>query len=170
MAKRRENLTQEQVKAVLKYDPETGLFFRKMPKSRRHPVPRLILMGSFDCKGYVRVGVAGGNYPSHRIAWLYMTGEWPSGEIDHINRVKSDNRWANLREATSAENQANTPARKNNISGFKGASRVGCKWAARIRVNGTRHYLGMYDNPKHAHEAYAAASRKFYGEFAEVSR
>ncbi len=166
MGRKRTQLTQEQVKAALVYDPETGLFFKKMPASRRHPAPRLVLLGYIDRKGYIRIGVAGENHPAHRIAWLYMTGAWPADQIDHINGVKPDNRWANLREADNSQNQANIPARKNNPVGLKGAHRAAeGRWSSRITIRGERYFLGLFDTPEEAHSAYRGAVAKLNPEF-----
>ncbi len=100
--------------------------------------------------------------------WLIITGEWPEGRLDHINRVKSDNRWCNLREATNSQNLMNRYAPKNNTSGYKGVTlrQANQKWRSRITVNYKRIYLGDFDTKIEAHEAYYAASQKYFGEFA----
>jgi hypothetical protein len=107
------------------------------------------------------------NYSAHRLAWLYVYGEWPSDQIDHINRNRSDNRIANLRIATPTQNQANRSVCKRNTTGFKGVTvdpRTG-RFRAKIRVNGKRTHIGVFDSAEEAGAAYVAASRRVYGDF-----
>ena len=104
----------------------------------------------------------------HRLAWLYMTGKWPVAQIDHINMVKNDNRWSNLREATKAQNKANSPGRST--CGFKGVyvvkKRGTIKYRAQLRSAGKLHDLGYYRTPEEANAAYAVAAERMHGEFA----
>ena len=85
---------------------------------------------------------------AHRLAWLYVHGEWPAEEIDHLNRVRSDNRISNLRLATQAENKQNTSLRRDSTSGHKGVSwhKRDKKWVAEIKLHGKKHYLGYFNN------------------------
>ena len=89
-------LTQSELKSLLHYDPETGLFTWIAPLSNRVQVGDVC--STVAPIGYILIGVRGQKLYAHRLAWLYMTGEWPENQIDHINCVKTDNRWANLRE------------------------------------------------------------------------
>src|ERR1035437_5724966 len=98
-------LTQEKLKELLHYDPETGLFTWK--NTRHNAVKIGAIAGYWRKDGYVGIYVLGHHYLAHRIAWLYMTCEWPEFEIDHENRKYSDNRWKNLREATHLQNMHN---------------------------------------------------------------
>ena len=105
------------------------------------------------------------------MAWLYMTGRWPRGQVDHRDLDKGNDRWLNLRVATPGQNNANSRSRKTNTSGFKGVSyhiRVR-KYVAQIGHNGKIIYLGQFDDPAIAHQAYAEAARRLYGEFARVA-
>ena len=115
--------------------------------------------------------VAGKRYSAHRLAWLYMTGDWPPDEVDHKNRVRTDNRWDNLRLADTFTNKRNTSAYRNNKSGFKGVSWHVCsrKWRSRIRVDGKEKNLGLYDTPEQANAAYERAAREMFGEFARAA-
>ena len=106
---------------------------------------------------------------THRIGWALHTGKWPARIIDHINRDPLDNRFVNLREATPSQNRANTPVAKWNKTGLKGASPWGKRFRAQIRDNGKTVYLGMFDTPEEAHDAYRAASDRLFGEFARYT-
>src|ERR1700732_3139945 len=119
MASRRinPNLTAEQLRTVLDYDPETGVFRWRW----RGDVPRYVnsrdagkVAGwtSRESTGHMKVTLNGGSYFLHRIAWLYMTGTWPQFEVDHIDGNPSNNAWANLRDATHRQNSHNMRPRK----------------------------------------------------------
>jgi hypothetical protein len=108
-------------------------------------------------------GVRG--YWASRIAWFYMTGEWPSGFVDHKNRDPLDDRWHNLRLASHGQNRANS--RSTAVSGFKGAYKRGRRYQAMIN-DGTCRHLGMFDNAEDANAAYEAEARKVWGEYARA--
>lgn len=156
----------EDVSASIKYFPDTGEFYRLR-------WGRWIKTGYGQPDGYVIVYFKGRNYSAARVAWLLMTGEWPDGEVDHIDINKSNNVWSNLRLATPSQNCANKPTYKQNTSGKKGVHEfinrgVGGRWRARIGVNGKRISLGLFNSPEEAHEAYIAASRKYHKEFSRA--
>jgi hypothetical protein len=148
-------LTQERLKEVLDYDPGTGVFRWRATGSGRKAKVGSELNG----RGYLQVRVAGKRYYAHRLAWLYVYGAWPREYIDHINRDTADNRIANLREATPAENQQNRDTNKNNTSGYLGVSwRKDCsRWAAKIMVDGKHHRLGLFKDLADAVAARKAA-------------
>jgi hypothetical protein len=153
----------------LDYDPETGLFTWKV--NRRGRFARVgSKAGTDNGDGQIRINVDGTKHVAHRLAWLYMTGTWPPGLIDHRNLVRSDNRWSNLRLATKSENMANRRAPANNKSGLKGVSRHSqCdRWTAQICKDGQRVHLGLFKTKEEAHAAYTAAAAEMYGEFARV--
>lgn len=157
------------VQQALEYDPVSGTFTWRSKRSNR--VPAGARAGSVDAGGYLIIRISGANYKAHRLAWLQVNGEWPSGQLDHINGDKTDNRIANLRIATPAENAANRPRRSNGRSGFKGVSwcnRTG-KWLASIRSDGRNRHLGYFTDPAEAHAVYAAAARETFGEFARTA-
>ncbi len=154
-------LTQQQLKEVLLYDPETGLF--KWAKNR-HRVNKGDIAGSL-AYGYVSIKLYGEKYMAHRLAFLYITGKWPKEEVDHINCTRNDNRWINLREATRFENMRNVEMKFTNKTGFKGVSKSNNKWLARIRVLGKFIHLGVFNTPEEANEAYIHAANKHFGEF-----
>ena len=113
-------MKQEELKQILDYDPDTGLFRWKIkPRSQTD----LGDIAGTLCQGYIRITINKKNYYAHRLAWLYMTGQWPVNTVDHINRIRNDNRISNLREATDQEQQFHLGEYKNNTSGFKGVSK-----------------------------------------------
>lgn len=158
-----EKITQATLKALLHYDPETGVFTRLVKASNNTKVGDVI-RPSAGAKGYVRFRVCGESHFGHRLAWLYMTGEWPEAEVDHENKDRGDNRWANLRKATFKQNRENLGLNRNNTSGFRGVSwfRPTGKWWARIGHNGKRVSLGHYNDLLSAVAARMAAERAMY--------
>ena len=160
-------LTQERLKEILHYNPETGVFTNRI--NRGH-VKAGAIAGGFDWEGYLKIKIDGRQYKSHRLAWLYIYGEMPPEHIDHVNGVCTDNRIANLRLATNAENQRNRGAPKNSTTGVKGVS--WCprdrRYRARINVYGKRKHLGLFDTVEDGAAAYAEAAKRYHGEFARA--
>ncbi len=163
------DLTQERLRELLHYNPLTGVFVWR--KLRGGPSKVGNEAGCVMSNGYVRITVEGRSYAAHQLAWLYMTGEWAIGEIDHRNLRRADNSWGNLRPATTSQNRANTPKRRNNTSGFKGVtfhSGTG-KWRAIIRKEGRRFSLGLFHSPEDAAAAYAHKATELFGDFARAA-
>lgn len=160
-------LTYERLRELFHYDPATGLFTRLVRQGHTHPGE---IAGGLSEKGYVRIYIDGRKYRAHRLAWLYVTGEWPENEIDHKNTDRSDNRWDNLRPATGAENSRNRRTPSNNTSGFKGVfwQKREKRWHAVIDLNGKRVVLGRFLTVEEAHAAYARAAQEHYGEFSRA--
>jgi hypothetical protein len=147
-------LTQERLKELLHYDPDTGIFTNLT--QRANCVKKGAVAGWND-NGYVRIEILGKNYRAHRLGWLYMYGAFPKKDVDHINGDRSDNRIANLREATDLQNGQNRHAPgKNNTSGYLGVSwsKRENKFIAQIRVNRKGRQLGFFDTAEEAHECY----------------
>jgi hypothetical protein len=158
-------ITEKRLKDFLHYDPASGdwAWRRSLGRARAGD-----LAGNKVHNGYRTVFIDGVRHSAHRLAWFYMTGKLPKSEIDHINMDRADNRWDNLRVATTSQNKANSGKRSNNTSGFKGIwwhKRAG-KWAASIMVSGSKRSLGLYTTPETAHAAYTDAAKKYFGEFA----
>lgn len=164
----RPELTQEMLRSLLEYDPETGIFHWRIRHNNRIRADRVA--GTLT-DGYINIRIGGLTYGAHRLAWLYVTGELPSVQIDHRNTDRGDNSWTNLRKASPSQNAANAKPRTDGSSGVKGVSweRRRNKWVARIRVNLRRIHLGQFERIEDAQAAYAAAAAKAFGEFARVS-
>ena len=154
-------LTQERLKQLLAYDPETGVFNWRV---NRRPTIRIGDVAGCTRDGYAIIKIDQCIYMAHRLAWLYVHGCWPTQDIDHINRVRSDNRLANLRECSRAENCQNTAARFGNTSGHKGVSWVAKrqKWLAQIVIGGKNVNLGRYTTLEDAIAARRAAELDHY--------
>ena len=137
-------LTQERLKDLFNYNPETGVFKRLVSASLNTKAGQIA--GSANGKGYLRIMVDGKQHKSHRLAWLYVYGEFPSDQVDHINGVKDDNRLTNLRAVTNAENSKNVKMRISNTSGTMGVywDKPRGKWRAQIKANGKNKYLGIF--------------------------
>lgn len=158
-------ITQERLKAILSYDPLTGIFTYRINRSN---IKAGAIAGSPNDGGYTLISIDNRHYRAHRLAWLYMTGEWPKEDVDHENTDPDDNRWENLREATDAQNLQNIGVPKHNTSGSKGASwrEDRQKWRGSICSNSKWRHLGYFDTKEEAHAAYCKAARELNGEFA----
>lgn len=167
MTKRR-TITARLAREMLDYDPETGVFTWKVAAGK---VKAGAIAGSVGAHGYPRVGICGHQIGLHRVAFLIMTGSFPSGHIDHINRDRSDNRWGNLRLATPSQNQQNRTLAADNTTGFKGVSfdKTRNKYVALIKHGGKRVNLGRSDDPRKCAVMYDAAAVDLYGEFAATN-
>ena len=125
-----------------------------------------------DKDGYLRVHIDGKTYKQHRLAWYYMTGEWPPEQIDHVDTVVKNNRWSNLRLATQTQNQCNRGARKNTASGLKGVSwnKKLSRWQVSIGLNNKLLFVGLFDDKHEAHAAYCHAAQERHGAFVNTGR
>lgn len=141
------------------YLPETGEFFW-LKRGPRRQMDRPL--GSLQKKGYIDIELGNINYKAHRLAWFYMTETWPI-EVDHENRVKSDNRWTNLREATRVKNNQNAFRQPGEL--LPGVRRQGLKFVGQIQVDKVKIYLGTFDTEQEAHNSYREASLEHFGEF-----
>ena len=153
-------ITQKELKELLHYTPETGVFTRiKATQSIRVGD----VAGTIMQIGYVMLRVKGNKYLAHRLAWLYMYGYFPSNQIDHRNHIRDDNRIVNLREVTCAENHRNRSKSKFNLSGVTGVRwrKQNSKWLASVKVNGKQKHLGYFDDKFEAICARKSANNKY---------
>lgn len=144
-------ISQEKLKELVSYDAEVGRFFRA-----KSGIP----VKETKCKkGYMHISVNGKSYSAHRLIWLYVHGKMPKNQIDHINRIKDDNRLVNLREATNAQNAQNRDLYSTNSSGYIGVSfnKKAGKYEAYITLDGNRYRLGYYELAEEAAKAYKQA-------------
>jgi hypothetical protein len=157
-------LTQSRLKELLHYDPETGEWRRL--RSRQRPDTEGKRPGYISKGGRHCISVDGVEYLAHRLAYLYMTGEWPEIYVDHKNGVGHDNVWENLRPASQSQNIANSRLSKANTSGYKGVvwNPRKKKWTAQICFNGKNMVLGRFHDPREAHEAYLKKAQELFGE------
>ncbi len=152
----------------MSYDPETGHLTYIVNSGNR----RAGDIASNVCPlGYARFNIGGHVFAGHRAAFVFMLGRWPSHFVDHVNGVRTDNRWVNLREATPAGNSQNRPVQRNSRSGIRG---VRCRpgqskakpWEARIKVGGRFIHLGSFATQGEAVSARAEASKEYHQDFA----
>lgn len=163
------DLTAGHLRSILDYEPTTGVFVWKDGfRNKRRTSMSGQKAGHHSRIGYTLINIDRSIYFAHRLAYLWMTSDWPPSRIDHINRDKTDNRWCNLRAATPSQNGANRDAPPLNTSGYKGVSWApwAKKWRAEIRCNGARFRLGYFDSPELADAAYRSAADLHFGEFA----
>lgn len=164
MAKRkRTSLTVERLRQVLHYDALTGRFTWLVSNG-----PRLAgaAAGSVWKNRYVHIGIDGKIYRAHRLAWLWMTGEWPTDEVDHKNRIGLDNRWDNLRTASRNENMANVSRRVRGALAHRGVYQLESgRWGTRATVNGKSAYFGSFDTQEEAVAHRRAECQRLRGDF-----
>lgn len=156
-------LTHEYLTSRLHYDPSTGDFthiggcLQKKFRGKK--------AGSVNSTGYWFVSLANKRFRGHWLAWFYVYGEWPNGRLDHRNRVKTDNRIANLRIATPSQNLANAGLRVDSTTGARGIRRMRGAWQARITYEGRDYHLGTYATLELAKAAYGGAAAVLFGEY-----
>lgn len=156
-------LSTEYLKSILHYDQETGLFTWLIAKGRRIKTGDIAGMKNED--NYIVIKIDEIKYLAHRLAWFYMTGEWPKNEIDHKNGITDNNKWMNLREAKHVQNAKNRKLNINSSTGLKGVHKRGEKYRSKISFNGKQICLGTFDTKEEASMAYAKASEFYFGKF-----
>lgn len=158
-------LTRERLRHFLIYDPETGVFTRRISSGTARSGD---VAGCTRPDGYIYISVEGRQYLAHRLAWLDQHGYLPPDHTDHIDGDRRNNRIANLRPATCAENLRNSRTPVNNTSGAKGVywSKKRRKWVAQIAYGRSVINLGGFTRKESAIAARRAAEAEFHGEFA----
>lgn len=156
-------LTHQRLLQLLKYDCSSGIFTWAVAK-QRCPIGKVA--GTAHSGGYVSIKIDQKRYFAHRLAWFYVTGSWPSQQIDHIDLDKKNNSFANLREASAQQNSCNTPTRSK--SGLKGVTQTRGKFVARIQCSSQPLHIGTFLTKEKAHAAYAAEAARLFGAFART--
>lgn len=165
MSDKYSNLTKDLIKHYFSYDPETGIFIRKIAIAKSSKVGEVA--GGKDNKGYIRIRINGSKYRAHTLAWIYMYGEIPQ-QIDHINGIKDDNRICNLRIADNFINSQNKHTKpKSNKTGYFGVhfDNGSKKFRARISHKGKYIHLGLFDDPSEAEKVYLQEKRRIHEGF-----
>lgn len=148
---------------ICHYDPEKGIFTLKKSYHKKNIGK---CMGHISRQNYRRITIGGKRYAAGPLAWFYVTGVWPTHDIDHIDRNRSNNKFSNLRQATVSQNQFNA-ARGKNKSGYRGVSPTPeGKWKASLRARGKYKFLGSYDTAEKAALRYDQEAIEQGGEFA----
>jgi hypothetical protein len=165
--RKRRRISHARLLELLRYDSETGEFRWLKRVSRATHIDDVA--GTVRKSGYRDIAIEGKHYLAHQLAWFYMMGKWCPVIIDHCDGDPSNNRWINLRRATQSQNCANRRRHRNNASGFKGVTLIPSgRWRAIISKRGRRYDLGIFATAEEAHDAYMAAARKLFGEFARA--
>jgi hypothetical protein len=155
-------ITQEYLREILDYNPETGLFIWKINRGRL--CKKGNTAGSIDSWGHLQICINSRKRLAHRLAWLYVYGTEPKQQIDHIDGNKQNNAISNLRDVNQTLNQQNrTKARKDSSSGLMGVTKEGSKYKAQIKAHKKTFYLGMFQTAQEAFEAYKQAKLQLHG-------
>ena len=175
-------LTVDIVRELLDYNPETGEFRWKFRDRKWFESVSDRSWNSWNGKnagkiagcvysdGYRRIRIDNKDYLAHRLAWLYIYGEWPQNHIDHINHQTDNNRIENLRDVTQSQNQWNGSDRTG-TSQYKGVSwaKHANKWVAHITINGKKKHLGLFIIEEDAAKAYDRAALQHFGIYANLN-
>ena len=154
---------QQELKNLFWYQPESGVF-RWRKEIRNGAIKPWSVAGCVDGDGYITIKFRQKGYRAHRLAWLYVHGEMPEHQIDHINGVRSDNRICNLRPATIKQNNENTTLRKDNSTGCRGVhfSKRDGKYVAKVEHNKKRVLVGYFENLEDAALAVQKKRQELY--------
>jgi hypothetical protein len=166
------NITQDYVKSRLDYDPKTGLFLWKYCAGLSKTFITRYIGGRAGyyrkINSYLVIRLNKANFLGHRLAWLFVYGEFPESNIDHIDGDPTNNRIANLRLATQSQNLMNSNLRSDNTTGIKGTtkSKASGKFLVSIKVKNQTYRLGVFNNFVDAAEARRLGEIKYHGSFA----
>lgn len=172
------NITHKYLLSILDYNQDTGVFtwcerpleHFKRPQDCRMWNTRFAgkKAGSLDSKGHIQIEINYKSILAHILAYFYIYKKWPTKDVDHYDKNRSNNAIKNLREATESQNIANSKVRKDNTSGYKGVYfyKASKKWKAQIQANKIKIHLGYFNTPQEAHAAYCKAAQELFGEFA----
>jgi len=154
-------ITQKELKNILHYNPKNGVFIWSKKISKK--INTGDIAGDVNKRGYCRIGIRGKKYASHILAWIYIYGEAPENDLDHIDHNKTNNKISNLRIVTPSENAMNQTMSKANKSGFNGVvwNKKAGKWMVQIAFERNQIYLGIYDDIHDAIEVRKEANIKY---------
>lgn len=160
---------EDRLKEYLLYDPTSGFLFWKKSKSRSIFVGKEA--GNLTQRGYKTFRFDKKVYKTHRVCWFLYYGNWPKGEVDHINGLKDDNRISNLRDVSHRENMLNKKSQSGSTSKYKGVywHKSNKKWRATLWNGSSKLHLGMFDCETSAALAYDEAAKQVFGEFARLN-
>jgi hypothetical protein len=160
MSSRDYKLSIERLRQVLRYEPDTGIFYWIKRRTHKNKLGKNASI--VRSHGYLNICIDSQYYYTHRLAWFYVHGEWPE-VIDHINADITDNRIENLRSVAQGVNLQNMrKVRKDNKSGLMGARQTSCGFQTSVKINGEKHYLGHYKTAEEAHNVYMKAKRELH--------
>lgn len=161
----RSKVTQEQLRELFTLDPDEGVFRYRVNRVRSKAGS---VAGSIHHKGWRSIMINQRRYQEHHLVWLYVHGEWPVHEIDHVNGVRDDNRLSNLREADAFQQVMNCARPRTNTSGVKNVhfDRLSCKFKVYVKCRGKRVFVGSFPTLHEASEAATNARDRLHGEFA----
>ncbi len=164
-------LTHDALLGCLKYDPSTGVWIWLVQTKRAQTKIGDIAGRINKTHGRLEIGIFGRRYAASRLAWFYMTGEWPVVEVDHHDTDPLNNKWNNLRLATRGQNEANKGITSRNTSGLKGASWDNDRncWKSQISHSGQHYFLGRYLTKEEAHAVYVKKCVELFGGFARTA-
>lgn len=173
---RKELPSAEYLRSILSYTPETGVLLWKWRADRSAPQNLRWsgkVAGSPNTNGHLQVQVGKSLFLASRLIWVLVTGAPPTDEVDHINGIRDDNRWANLRQASREQNCFNRKCRSDSTTAIKGVSHRRTKhgkdrWRATIMLLGKRTHLGYFNTLEDARAAYCKAAKELHGEFTRM--
>lgn len=155
--------TPSQLAELFWYDAIGGLLIRRVDAGRWGREKEGTIAGSINGEGYLVVTAFGLRLLAHRVAFAIAHGDWPLGQIDHIDGNRQNNRLLNLRDVTPSENNQNLRQAKGKTeSGLLGVRPMGSRWYAEIKLNGMRRFLGSFSTPEDAYSAYLSAKREMH--------
>lgn len=160
-------ITIQELNEFFTFDPDSGIFRWKDAPGNTRKIAGDEAGHIRSSDGYYELSILNRRVRAHRAAWAMHYGEWPERSIDHINRVKTDNRICNLRLCSDSDNRANIDMPSNNKSGAKGVCwhKQAKAWQAQIKVRGRYLYLGLFDSVDAASRAYRERAIQEFGEF-----
>ena len=152
--------SQERIKELLHYNPLTGIFTRKVARGGQL---KGSVAGTVDKDGYRHICIDGIYYKASRLAWVYVTGNWPDKFIDHKDLNPSNDKWDNLRLATRSQNMMNIKGKSKNFP--KGVGKNGDRFTSDITVNNKTYHLGTFDTIEEASKVYIKKAKELQGEY-----